>query len=152
MLPTHRVTPIGAERHPHRAAAPALPCDATRPWEPGTHRVRSRVWDTAATGRPSYGAGNKKKKKKHKQENKRQHKQKSQPTHSGRCCCMALLQAARGKLVAGMLKYHLSVLSGAGCWWKPTVRQVSVCTSNIPPGACQRHVLPSDDAGGSDPC
>lgn len=152
MLPTHRVTPIGAERHPHRAAAPALPRDATRPWEPGTHRVRSRVWDTAATDRPSYGAG---KKTKNKQENKRQHKQKSQPTHSGRCCCTALLQAARGragKLVSGMLKYHLSALSGAGCWCKPTVRQVSVRTSNIPPGACQHHALPSDDAGGSDPC
>lgn len=67
MLPTHRVTPIRAERHPHRAAAPALPRDATGPWEPRTHRVRSRVWDTAAMDRPSYGAGKKKQNKTGKQ-------------------------------------------------------------------------------------
>lgn len=109
VLPTHRVTLIRAERHPHHTAAPVLPHDATRLWEFGMQLVRRRVWDTATTYRLRYSTGNK-------QANKRQHKQKSQPTHSGRYCCTALLQASGGrtcKLVAGMLKCHLCVVWGS---------------------------------------
>lgn len=102
MLPTQCKTLIRAERYPQHAVA--LPCEATQLWELRMQLVRGRVWDTDTTHQLRYS--NEKKKK--------TATTKKQPTHLGKY--LALLQASRGrtcKLVAEVLKHHLSTLPGA---------------------------------------
>lgn len=70
MLPTHCMTLIRVERHPHHSAAPILPRDAIWLWELRMQLVKGRVWNTATPYQINWDqlrySGRKKKKKKNK--------------------------------------------------------------------------------------